>query len=134
MTQQSGQTEGSWVENRIWILSPLEQVAIPIPLEEWDRLISRINACKVSLQPWSTACSISLGIGVTSGLSIAPIAVSNLPWWVLTIYIVLCVLGLGAGVILFIAGKALARIQQSQIDFVTSDMERIRESFGLPHN
>ena len=110
MTQQSGQTEGSWVENRIWILSPLEQVAIPIPLEEWDRLISRINACKVSLQPWSTACSISLGIGVTSGLSIAPIAVSNLPWWVLTIYIVLCVLGLGAGVILFIAGKALARI------------------------
>ncbi len=133
MAGQSQEPIGTRLERYLRIMSPLEQVAIPIPLEEWDRLINRINSCKVSLQPWSTACSIALGIGVTSGLSIAPIAVSNLPWWVLTIYIVLCALGLGTGVILFIAGKTLARTQQSQIDLVTSEMERTRESFGLPN-
>jgi hypothetical protein len=71
-------------------------------------------------------------VGVSAGLSIAPIAFSQLPWWVLTIYIVFCALGLGSGIILVIAEKALTGGQQSQIDSLISDMKRTRVSFVPP--
>ena len=95
-------------------------------------MVQRVNSCKLSVQPWAVAYSIAFGVGVTAGLSLAPIAFSQLPWWVLTIYVVSCALGLVSGVVLVIAERALARGQRSQIDQLVSDMNQMKHSFIPP--
>ena len=114
------------------MLLPPPQQYMPIPLEEWDRLIGRIESCKMSTHPWSVAYSVAFGVGVTAGLSIAPIAFSRLPWWVLTVYIVLCAVGLVSGIIFVVGERTLARSQRGQIDNRISDMRSIRASFTTP--
>ena len=120
------------VETQHRIMIRPEQVSMPIPLEEWDGLVSRVNSCRITLQPWSVAYSVAFGVGVTAGLSIAPIVFSQLPQWVLTTYIVFCALGLVSGIILVVAERALGHSQQSQIDHLISDMDRTRSSFTEP--
>lgn len=120
------------VEAAMRIMTPPERVSIPIPLEDWDSLVNRIETCRVSLQWWSIAYSIALGIGATAGLSIAPIFFSELPDWVLTLYTVICSVGLTSGIILMVAQRALSRGQQSQIDSLLIDMNRTKDSYAPP--
>jgi hypothetical protein len=81
------------------LLVPGRRTAIAVYLDEWEALVNRIESCKVSLRPWSIAYSVAFAVGVTAGLSIAPLAFAQLPSWVLTTYIVICALGLGSGAI-----------------------------------
>jgi hypothetical protein len=114
------------------IITRPEQVSIPIPLDEWDELVDSVRSCRVTIYPWAIAYSVAFGVGVTAGLSIAPIAFSRLPWWVLTIYTVFCALGLGMGIICVVAERVLARRQQSQIDRLIFQMERTKAAFTQP--
>ena len=111
---------------------PRERIAIPIYLDEWDELVERIESCKVSLQPWSIAYSVAFAVGVTAGLSIAPVAFGGLPAWVMTAYIVICALGLAIDSTCIIAERVLAKGQRSQIDDLVSHMERIKQPFSDP--
>ena len=111
---------------------PRERRSIPIYLDEWDELVERIESCKVSLQPWSIAYSVAFAVGVTAGLSILPIAFAALPSWVMTVYVVICSLGLGVGAICVVSERTLARTQHAQIDDLVSHMERIKQPFSDP--
>lgn len=129
MVEQPERPPGTRITTSTRILTRPEQVSMPISLEEWDGLVNRVESCQTTIQPWSLGYSVAFGVGVTAGLSIAPIAFSQLPWWVLTIYIVFCALGLSLGIILVIAERALAHRQQSEIGQLVSDMKRIKASF-----
>jgi len=110
------------------IIPPPEQVSIAIPLGEWDSLVNRVESCRVSVQWWSVAYSIAFGVGITAGLSISTIAVSDLPAWVFTLYAVIGAVGLSSGVILVLAQKQISRGQEFQIDQLLSDMNRTSTS------
>ena len=114
------------------ILFPHERIAIPIFIDEWEELTGRIESCKVSLHPWSIAYSVAFAVGVTAGLSIAPVAFGSLPTWVMTAYIVICALGLAIGSTCVIAERVLAKGQHSQIDDLVSHMERMKQPFSDP--
>ena len=114
------------------ILFPGERTAIPIFLDEWEALVRRIESCKVSLQPWSIAYSVAFAVGVTAGLSIAPIGFGDLPSWVTTAYIVICALGLAIGSICVIAERTLAKTQHTQVNDLIDHMERMKQLFSDP--
>ena len=79
MAEQHERPQEIQVGTRLRIITPPDQVSIPIPLEQWDSLLNRVDSCRVSVQWWSVAYSIAFGVGVTAGLSIAPVAISGLP-------------------------------------------------------
>ena len=114
------------------LLLPHERTAIPIFLDEWDALAARIKSCKVSLQPWSIAYSVAFAVGVTAGLSIAPIGFGDLPSWVTTAYIVICALGLAIGSTCVIAERVLAQGQHAQVNDLMDHMERMKQPFSDP--
>ena len=108
---------------------PEPRVAIPVPLDEWEAISARVESCKVSLQPWSIAYSVAFAVGITAGLSILPLAFANLPSWVMTAYITICVLGLGVGVICVIAERVLGKTQHSQVEDLIGHVERLKQQF-----
>ena len=119
-------------EAAIRIMTPPEQISIPIPLQEWNALLSKVESCRVFVQWWSIAYSIAFGVGATAGLSIAPIVYSDLPGWVLTLYAVVCSVGLTSGAILILAQRTIAKGQHSQIDSLLSDIQRTRDIYVPP--
>ena len=123
-------------ENQLIILPVFHQIRMPAPQDsmavtfsDWDSLVERVRAFKVSTNFWAVAYSVAFGVAVTSGLSIIPIAFAQLPAWVLSTYIALCALGLGIGVATAFAERALAHDQQSEIDLLTAEMERMQSAF-----
>ena len=132
MVEQSQQPGEMPIPLTAHVLLPREQRLMPIAVRDWDSLTQRIESCKAVLQPWSIASSVSFGVGATAGLSIAPIAYAQLPWWVLTVYICFCGVGLVSGIIFAIAEKSLGRLQQTLIDGLVSDMVRTRTEFAEP--
>ena len=110
------------------VLTPRDPVYLLIPVEEWDRLAERLESCKVSLRLWSVAYSIMFGIAITAGLSIAPIALSDVSGWVLNVYIAVAAASLAAGIAMVIAEKLAAKYQAEQIDDLIADMARKRNS------
>ena len=114
------------------VLLPKERTAIPIYLDEWESLVDRIESCKVSTRLWSVAYSVAFAVGVTSGLSILPIGFANLPSWVMSVYVGICLLGLGVGISCVIAQRTLEKTQHAQIDDLTDEMARIKQTFPDP--
>ena len=112
---------------RVRVRPPEESLAISVT--EWDSLMSRIAACKVSVQFRILAASVAFAVGVTAGLSIIPIAFAQLPIWVLMAYIAAFNLGVGLGIGLVIAARSDARSQRSDIDGVLADMGERRAPF-----
>ena len=110
---------------------PADQEAILVSTGDWDSIVIRIRSCRTAFNTWAVAYSVTFAIAVTAGLSIIPIASSGLPMWISVIYIVLCSVGLVSGIILVIAERGLARRQQSQIDDLINDMDRIKSHFIL---
>ena len=106
--------------------------SLVIPVTDWDSLIDRVKAGKVSLQLRALAASVAFAIGVTAGLSIIPILFSQLPIWVLLAYAVTCAFGIGIGIGMVIAARSDAHSQQSHIDDLIADMEKRRAPFPNP--
>ena len=103
--------------------------SLVISVTEWDSLMSRIAACKVSVQFRMLAASVAFAVGVTAGLSIIPIAFAQLPIWVLMAYISAFNLGMGLGIGLVIVARSDARSQHSDIDGLLADMGERRAPF-----
>ena len=117
------------VTNPMRVISRPMQVALPVPLGDWNRLMVQIESCRASFQLWAIAYSVFFAIGVTAGLSIIPLMVSQPPIWALTIHIVICAVGLAVGLALVVSERALARRQHSAIDQLIADMKRVRDTF-----
>ena len=121
--------ERRWSTGNVALTEPQEQPGMPVSLDTWKRIMQRVKDCKVSLRLWSVAYSVAFAVGITAGLSIIPLAYAQLPWWILTVYISLCALGIGVGVVLIIAERILARNQQSQVDSLIADMQQVMAPF-----
>ena len=115
-------------------MPPQEPVYLLIPIEDWDRLMERLEACKISLRLWSVAYSIMFGIAITAGLSIVPIAASDVAGWVLNLYIAVTAAALAGGIALVISERFAAKRHASQIDDLISDMIWKRNSLIPPEN
>lgn len=116
------------------VMPPQEPVYLLIPIEDWDRLMERLEACKISLRLWSVAYSIMFGIAITAGLSIVPIAASDVAGWVLNLYIAVTAAALAGGIALVISERFAAKRHASQIDDLISDMIWKRNSLIPPEN
>ena len=111
------------------VVTPARQVALAIPLSYWESLTRQISGLRPDLRPWAIAYSIFFGIGVTAGLSIAPIVISGLPSWLVTLYASISAAALALGIGLVIGERALSRRQSSQADFLTDEMTRMRDTY-----
>lgn len=108
---------------------PVDQEAILVSTGDWDSYVERIESCRTAFNAWAVSYSVAFSIGVTAGLTIIPLAFSMLSFWVSVAYIVLCSVGLVAGIILVIAERAVARRQRTHIDDLVNDMGRARSRF-----
>ena len=75
------------------------------------------------------AYSIFFGIGVTSGLSIAPLLISSLPLWVIMLYVAICAAALALGAGLLIADRVLSKQRSIQIDQLVNEMSYIKDGY-----
>ena len=110
---------------RVW--HPAVRDALAVPVSTWDRLIQRIDAFKPEFRPWSVAYSVLFGIGVTAGLSIAPLIVSDAPSWAVPTYAAICGSALIIGTAFLFTEKSLTKHQVSQISQLAHEMEHIRD-------
>ena len=114
------------------ILFRPERTSMLIAITEWDSLLSRVKACKVSFRIRVAAYSFAFALGITAALSVIPMYFAQVPLWVLVAYGGVSLCGLVAGVILVIDGNAIARNQQTNIDDLVADMEKRRAPFSNP--
>jgi hypothetical protein len=108
---------------------PPIQEGLAIPVSDWDGLIQRIRNIQPDLRRLPVAYSIFFGIGVTSGLSIAPLLISSLPLWVIMLYVAICAAALALGAGLLIADRVLSKQRSIQIDQLVNEMSYIKDRY-----
>ena len=129
MDEQAGIPRYTQFQTEFDLALPPRQVALAIPVSDWDGLIRRIEQLKPNLRRLAIAYSIFFGISVTAGLSIAPLIISGLPSWVVTLYAAICAGALMLGIGLLIAERMLAKRESTDIDLLTGEMVNIRDSY-----
>ncbi len=117
------------VHMEIDIISPRREVALAIPLSDWEGFARRINLLKPDLRPWSIAYSIFFGIGVTAGLSIAPLVISGVASWLVTVYVAICSGALAAGVGLVISERMLSKQETRQVTLLVKEMTQTQDQY-----
>ena len=121
---------GNIIRSDLRVMHPPIRVALVIPVAVWDRLIQRINTLKPGFRPWAVAYSVLFGIGVTAGLSIVPLTISDAPPWAVPTYAATCASALIIGIAFVFVDKSLTKHQVSHISQLAGEMEQIRdESF-----
>jgi hypothetical protein len=102
---------------------------LAIPVSEWDGLIHRLKNLQPDFRLLPVAYSIFFGIGVTAGLSIAPLLNSNLPSWVLMSYVAICAASLALGLGILISDKVLSTQRSLHIDQLAKEMTNIKDRY-----
>ena len=108
---------------------PPTEEALVISVSDWDGLIRRITNLQADLRKLPVAYSIFFGVGVTAGLSLAPILISGLPTWVMMLYVAICAAALALGIGLLIADSVLSKQRSIQIDQLANEMTDIRDRY-----
>jgi hypothetical protein len=108
---------------------PPTQEGLAIPVSEWDGLIHRLKNLQPDFRLLPVAYSIFFGIGVTAGLSIAPLLNSNLPSWVLMSYVAICAASLALGLGILISDKVLSTQRSLHIDQLAKEMTNIKDRY-----
>ena len=111
------------------VVAPPEEVALAIPVAKWDELVARIQGFKPDFRPLAIAYSIFFGIGVTAGLSIAPLLISGIAAWVIGVYAAITICGFAIGAVLLVAERLLGKQQSSQIALLTSEMRDLKDEY-----
>lgn len=128
--EQNSQQQENIIRSDLRVMHPPIRVALVVPLAVWNRMIQRINTFKPEFRPWAIAYSVLFGIGVTAGLSIAPLVISDPPSWAVPTYAATCASALIIGGALVFVEKSLTKHEGSQISQLADEMEQIRdESF-----
>ena len=128
MIEDSNQ-QGQTIQWDMRLNYPPTQEGLAIPVSDWDGLVQRIKNLSPDLRRLPVAYSIFFGIGITAGLSIAPLMNSNLPQWVLMLYVAICAAALAFGVGLLIADRVLTKQRSTQIKQLADDMTNIRNRY-----
>lgn len=127
--EQDSQEQSVLVQRGIRVTPTAEQAGLVVPMARWDALINRLQEIKPDFRPLTVAYSIFFGIGVTAGLSIAPLLVSGAAGWVIGIYVAITICGLVVGFSLAVTERLLGKQQSSQIDQLVSDMNDLKDEF-----
>ena len=106
---------------------PTIQEGLVIPVSTWNGFIERVKESRQQFRPWSIAYSVLFGIGITAGLSIAPLLIADANLWIVAIYAVAAATSILVGVALVIMERQLARHQGSHINQLASEMVQIRD-------
>ena len=126
MREAENQSE-SIIPSDLRVRRPPIRDALVVPIAEWDRLIQRLNSFKSDFRPWAVAYSVLFGIGVTAGLSIVPLTISDAPSWAVPTYGAICASALIIGVAFVFVDKSLTKHQVSHITQLAGEMEHIRD-------
>ena len=126
MREAEDQSE-SIIPSDLRVRRPPIRDALVVPLVVWDRLIQRLNSFKSDSRPWAVAYSVFFGIGVTAGLSIVPLTISDAPSWAVPTYSAICASAFIIGVAFVFVERSLTKHRVSQIGQMADEMEQIRD-------
>ena len=93
----------------------------------WDGIIARVKSSRQAFRPWSITYSVLFGIGITAGLSIAPLLIADANLWIVAIYAVAAATSILVGVALIFMERQLTRHQGSHINQLVGEMLQIRD-------
>lgn len=127
--EQQNQEGLHYLPITLQVAVPREQVALAIPVAKWDELVARIQSFKTDFRFLTVAYSIFFGIGVTAGLSIAPLLISGIAAWVIGVYVAITICGFAIGAVLLVAERLLGKQQSSQITQLISEMQDLKDEF-----
>ena len=127
--EQQNQEGLHYLPITLQVAVPREQVALAIPVAKWDELVARIQSFKTDFRFLTVAYSIFFGIGVTAGLSIAPLLISGIAAWVIGVYAAITICGFAIGGVLVVSERLLGQQQTSQIALLTSEMESLKDEY-----
>lgn len=119
--------QGTIIRSDLRAMHPPVRMALVIPLAAWDRLIQRINAFKPEFRPRAVAYSVLFGICATTGLSVAPLMISDAPSWAVPTYGAACVSAIAIGTGFVFVDKSLTKHQALRISQLAGEMEQIRD-------
>lgn len=126
MRQQRGQ-RGRTIRSHMRINIPPTQEGLVISVSAWNGFIERVKGAKRGFRPWSIAYSVLFGIGITAGLSIAPLMIAEASLWIVATYAAASATSILVGVALIFMERQLARHQDTHIHQLVSEMEHIRD-------
>ena len=98
-----------------------------IPVSTWNGFIERVNESRQQFRPWSIAYSVLFGIGITAGLSIAPLLIADANIWIVAVYAGATATSLLVGIALIFMERQLTRHQGSHINQLAGEMVQIRD-------
>ncbi len=117
------------------IALPSCESRLGINRSDWNRikrLISNRPRNKYHLNVWS---SVLYGISGSAGLSIIPIYFSsNLPSWVIPLYVCICIFTLLMAVILTILNKRINKEAIEYDDLIIKDMGEVESTLEITEN
>ena len=79
------------------------------------------------MRPWVIAYSVLFGIGITAGLSIAPLIIANTNFWVVATYAAACATSMLVGAALIFMERQLTGHQNFHIGQLACEMKQIRD-------
>ena len=127
--EQDSQEQSVLVQRGIRVTPTAEQAGLVVPMTRWDALINRLQELKPDFRPLTVAYSIFFGIGVTAGLSIAPLLMSGIAGWVIGVYAGITISGFAFGAALLVTERLLGQQQSSQIAQLISEMNDLKDEF-----
>ena len=106
---------------------PSTREGLVIPVSTWNGFIQRVEGSRQQFRPWSITYSVLFGIGITAGLSIAPLLIADASLWIVAIYMVASATSMIVGVALIFMERHLARHLGSHIDQLADEMVQLRD-------
>lgn len=124
---QQGDQRWLTIQPEIRAFYSSRQDNLVVPVSTWNGLIERVKGSRQPFRPWSIAYSVLFGIGITVGLSIAPLMIAAASLWIVAVYVVAAATSILVGVALIFMERQLTRHQGSQIDQLAGEMSQIRD-------
>ena len=124
---QQGDQQWLTIQPEIRAYYSSRQDNLVVPVSTWNGFIERVKGSRPEYRPWSIAYSVLFGIGITAGLSIAPLLIADANFWIVAIYAGAAATSILVGVALIFMERQLTRHQGSQIHQLASEMLQIRD-------
>lgn len=118
---------GRFIRQDMRLNYPSTQEGLVIPVSTWNGFIERVNESRQQFRPWSIAYSVLFGIGITAGLSIAPLLIADANIWIVAVYAGATATSLLVGIALIFMERQLTRHQGSHINQLAGEMVQIRD-------
>ncbi len=124
---QDSDPQGQTIQWGMRLNYPANQEGLVIPVSTWNGFVERVEGTKQEFRPWSIAYSVLFGIGITAGLSIAPLMIADAGIWIVATYAGTSATTILVGAALICMERQLAKHQDSHISQLANEMVQIRD-------